>query len=111
MHGCWLDAQLPPALAPWLESQLGTRVQAIRELGLRDASDEQIFGLARASSAVIITKDVDFLLMMERQGSPPRVIWLRCGNTTNKALRELFTRHASELQSWFQGEEPLLEIR
>ena len=36
----WLDAQLPPALARWINEQpWGEDAVAVRELGLRDASD------------------------------------------------------------------------
>ncbi len=33
-----------------------------------------------------LTKDADLAKMVERLGPPPRVIWLRCGNTSNAAL-------------------------
>ena len=40
----WLDAQLPPALARWISEQpWGVDAVAVRELGLRDASDPEIF--------------------------------------------------------------------
>jgi len=39
----WLDAQLPPALAPWLAANFGVDCRAVRDLGLRDADDQTIF--------------------------------------------------------------------
>jgi predicted nuclease of predicted toxin-antitoxin system len=39
----WIDAQLSPAIADFLESELGLNAIALRNLGLRDAKDEQIF--------------------------------------------------------------------
>ena len=36
----WLDAQLPPLLAAWINAQgWGIQAVAVREVGLRDASD------------------------------------------------------------------------
>ena len=36
-----------------------------------------------------MTKDNDFVDLVERLGSPPKIIWLRCGNTTNSQLKEI----------------------
>ena len=63
----WLDAQLPPALARWIsELPWGVDAVAVRELGLRDASDPEIFRQARAAGAVVMTKDRDFIRLLER---------------------------------------------
>ena len=43
-----------------------------------------------------MTKDADFAKMVERLGPPPRVIWLRCGNTSNAALKDLLIRKLPE---------------
>lgn len=32
----WLDAQLPPQLAPWLAQRYGVEARALREMGMRD---------------------------------------------------------------------------
>jgi predicted nuclease of predicted toxin-antitoxin system len=39
----WLDAQLPPALAPWISSTFGVVCHVVRDLGLRDADDQMFF--------------------------------------------------------------------
>jgi predicted nuclease of predicted toxin-antitoxin system len=78
----WVDAQLSPALAPWIQSELGEPAQSLRELGLRDADDKDIFSAARAANAVVLTKDADFVELLDRLGPPPSVIWLTCGNTS-----------------------------
>ncbi|MGL6096423.1 MAG: DUF5615 family PIN-like protein [Fimbriiglobus sp.] len=88
----WLDAHLPPAIAPWLSATFGVTATAVRDIGLRDALDPPIFAAARAAGAVVMTKDADFPDLVARHGTPPQVIWLRCGNTSNRALRELLTR-------------------
>ena len=69
----WLDAQLPPALARWISEQpWGVDAVAVRELGLRDASDPEIFRQARAAGAVVMTKDRDFIRLLDAQGPLPR---------------------------------------
>ena len=40
----WLDAQLPPSLAPWLTQAFGVEAYSLRYIGLRTAEDGDIFG-------------------------------------------------------------------
>ena len=44
----WVDAQLPPSLAPWLTERFGVQAQSMRFLGLQAAEDADIFERARA---------------------------------------------------------------
>lgn len=84
-----VDAQVSPALAPWLARTLGVEAVAVRDLGLRDAEDPAIFAAARARGpgTVVMTKDRDFLDLLAQHGPPPQVVWLTCGNTSNAFLR------------------------
>ena len=41
----WIDAQLSPTIADWLHSQFGIECVALRDLGLRQAIDSQIYCL------------------------------------------------------------------
>lgn len=89
----WLDAQLPPSLAIWLGERFKVDVSALRELGLRDASDVEIFQAARCNGVVIVTKDRDFVELTQRLGVPPQILWLTCGNLTNRYLQQLLERN------------------
>jgi predicted nuclease of predicted toxin-antitoxin system len=42
----WIDAQLPPAFAPWLTEEFAVIAHSMKWLGLRDAEDEIIFQTA-----------------------------------------------------------------
>ena len=88
----WLDAHLSPSIARWIAETFAEECASARDLGLRDAIDPPIFAAARAAGASVMTKDADFAKMVERFGPPPRVIWLRCGNTSNAALKDLLVR-------------------
>ncbi len=91
MTTLWLDAHLSPTLAAWLTDNFDVQAFALRSLGLRDAEDLEIFNSAKAQSAILITKDSDFVDLVERLGPPPQIIWLTCGNTSNQRLREIFS--------------------
>ena len=80
-----VDAQLPPAMAKWLETR-GHEAKAVREVGLREADDSRISAFAEQGGWVVVTKDDDFAERAMRQDSGPQVVWLRIGNCTNPTL-------------------------
>ena len=108
----WLDAQLSPAIASWLNEQFPEHhTTALRDLGLRDADDTVIFLKARKENAIVITKDSDFITLVEYFGPPPQVIWLRCGNTSNAALQKIFTERLIEIFPMLEKGLPIIELR
>lgn len=72
----WIDAQVSPAMAEWMRHMLAVDATAVRDLGLREAEDLTIFWRARAAGVVVLTKDSDFVVLLERHGPPPQVVWL-----------------------------------
>ncbi|MGH8017328.1 MAG: DUF5615 family PIN-like protein [Opitutaceae bacterium] len=81
-----LDAQLPPALARWLQ-EAGHEAQPVREVGLREADDSAIWDHAEANGLVLLTKDEDFAMRAQQTQAGPVIVWLRVGNSSNRALR------------------------
>ena len=72
----WINAQLSPAIAFWIESNFNVKAIALRDLGLRDAEDQEIFIAAKNANVVMMTKDSDFISLLDRFGLPPKIIWL-----------------------------------
>lgn len=90
----WLDAQLSPQLAPWIEQTFGISCKPLKEIGLRDATDMAIFQAAKELSEVLImTKDEDFVALQSRLKSPPKIIWLTMGNCSNDKMKTVLTTH------------------
>jgi len=106
----WLDAQLSPAIAPWLRERFSVDALSLQRLGLRDAEDPEIFAKERAASAAVITKDSDFVKLVERHGPPPQIVLLTLGNTSNARLRAVFERNWAQVAQLLTAGEPLIEI-
>lgn len=106
----WLDAQLSPALADWISAELHQPSQAIRTVGLCNATDTEIFQAARKANAILMTKDADFVELLDRLGPPPQVIWITCGNTSNIALRLILQRALPQALGLLKSGEPMVEI-
>ena len=89
----WIDAQLSPALAPWISETFAVEAFSVQRLGFQDASDEAIFFAARSEKVIVITKDRDFVHLLERLGPPPQIVWVTCGNIPNAVMREILHQH------------------
>lgn len=107
----WIDAHLSPAIAVWITNTLGVEAAALRDLGLREAEDPEIFAAARAAEAIVMTKDSDFVDLAERLGPPPKIIWLTCGNTSNARLREILSATLLKSLELLSTDETLVEFR
>jgi predicted nuclease of predicted toxin-antitoxin system len=105
-----LDAQLSPALAPWIKSKFNVETHALRDIGLRDATDAEIFEAARLVKATVMTKDSDLVQLHHHKGAPPQIIWLTCGNTSNKVLQTLLTTVLPQALALLEAGEGLVEI-
>lgn len=106
----WLDAHISPAIGPWLRETFGVQAQAVRDLGLREAKDKEIFMAAQQAGVVIMSKDSDFIPLLEQMGIPPQILWITCGNTSNIRLKEILTAAFRQACNLLQQGEPLVEI-
>lgn len=106
----WIDAQLSPAIARWLTDNFPVRALALRERGLRDATDREIVAAARQPRPAVMTKDSDFVELVVRVGPPPQVVWLTCGNTSNDRLKQILSAMLPRAIDLLQAGEPLVEI-
>ncbi len=84
----WIDAQLNPNLARWITESLKIEAYSLKYLNLNDASDKVIFMKAKEANAVVVTKDDDFVKLLYTLGPPPKIIWIKCGNTSNKEVKK-----------------------
>ncbi len=107
----WIDAQLPPSLARWLDATYDVRVVHVQDVDQLGADDAAIFAAARAgAAAVLVTKDEDFVELVHHQGPPPQIVWVTCGNVRNAELREIVSRAWPRVVELLANGEPLIEI-
>lgn len=63
--------------------------QHIKNVGLADHSDSDIWEYAMNSNSCIVTFDSDFYDLSIVRGTPPKIIWLRTGNMTTRSIEEI----------------------
>lgn len=62
----------------------------VRELNLENDSDLEIWQFAQSNNYTIVTFDADFYDLANLKGHPPKIIWLRVGNTKTENVAKLF---------------------
>jgi predicted nuclease of predicted toxin-antitoxin system len=78
---------------------------------MRDADDPVIFEAARTAGVdAVMTKDRDFVDLIERLGPPPKLIWITVGNTSNRNLKRILTATLRDAIDLLSRGESLVEI-
>jgi predicted nuclease of predicted toxin-antitoxin system len=95
------DQNLSPGLTRSLADVYPGSVH-VREVGLRDAGDSEIWNYANLNSFTIVSKDSDFQQRSLLYGSPPKFIWLRVGNCQTGLIEDLLRKHSAAIHTFEQ---------
>jgi len=106
----WLDEQLSPLLAPWMEATFGVHCHSVVNLPVDRGNDQDIFLKARHDGATIISKDSDFVDLVNRFGQPPQIVWVTCGNRSNALMKELLISTLPKVMELLAAGEPVVEL-
>lgn len=101
------DENLSPALVKILAAQF-PESESVIPLGLR--SDREIWAYAKELEMIVATKDTDFIPMSAMTGLTPKVVFIRLGNTTTKAIAMLLSSNSDLIDEFSQSQATLLEI-
>ena len=72
----------------------------MRLLGLHNASDSALWEYAKSNGFTLASLDADFAEMAALLGSPPKVIWLRCGNQPTAVIENLLRNHIDAITTF-----------
>ena len=102
-----IDAQLPPALCGWFR-ELGFSAEHVAERLGGQTHDADIAKFV-AEGLILVTKDDDFAFRFPPAGY--QLVWLRCGNITNRTLRIWLDDRRTQLFTRLEAGEKLIEVR
>jgi predicted nuclease of predicted toxin-antitoxin system len=74
----------------------------VRELNLENRTDREIWDFAKMKEYTIVTFDADFYDFVTLYGHPPKIIWLRMGNTKTENLTTVFQRHHEIIKAFIE---------
>lgn len=103
-----VDAQLPPALCEWLQER-GHEAEHVSALLGGETPDREIARHVEEHALVLVTKDDDFRLRHPPRRS--RLLWLRCGNISNRGLRLWLDPRWTAIEQRLREGETVVEVR
>jgi len=80
----------------------------VQAVGLERADDAEIWDYARRNGYIIASKDDDFRQRSFLFGHPPKILWLRLGNSTTQQIADALRRSAPAIRSF--ADDPLTAI-
>ncbi len=93
------DQNLSPRL-PRLLADIFPGGAHVRELGMKEATDTQIWQYAKTNGFAVVSKDSDFQARSLLLGHPPKFIWLRVGNCPVKTVEDLLRRYSVAIHTF-----------
>ena len=66
--------------------------------GLAEKTDTEIWDFAKLNDFCIVTQDADFTERSRLYSSPPKVVWLRCGNAPTTQVETLIRSGQEAIQ-------------
>jgi predicted nuclease of predicted toxin-antitoxin system len=85
-------------------------VTHVFEIGLDEATDQQLWSRALAEGRVVVSKDEDFLFLANRVGDLGRFLWVRLGNSQKTALLRAFESCLAEILDAFEAGQQVVEL-
>ncbi len=98
-----LDENLSPRLiakiAPYFPGCLH-----VLHAGLDNSPDLEIWDFAKTKKLSIVTKDKDFLTLLEKHGHPPKILHLSLGNVRVATIEKTLITNESQIKQFLDDE-------
>jgi len=75
----------------------------IKQEGLINTPDREIWEFAKTNGFVIVTQDSDFNDLSTLYGFPPKIIWIRTGNLKTQAIADILNDYSDEIIKFMEN--------
>jgi predicted nuclease of predicted toxin-antitoxin system len=69
------------------------------------APDHDVWDYAKANGFTLVSKDSDFYYLSMLLGHPPKVIWIKRGNCTNRQIQLLLRNKLDAIKPFIQDDQ------
>ncbi|WP_282780301.1 DUF5615 family PIN-like protein [Phaeodactylibacter xiamenensis] len=104
-----LDNNITPRLSEELE-EVYPGIIHVSQISLERAGDIEVWEYAKQEGFHIMTKDKDFVALLNQKGHPPKIIWLQLGNCTNKEIKAIIKRQETSIKYFMTSDKGVLKI-
>ena len=101
------DQNLSPKLVGRV-SDLFPSSRHVREEGLSESEDAEVWAFASENSFAIVSKDSDFVQLALLRGAPPKVILFHVGNFTTDRVESVLRSGSQEIDKFGRNPEASL---
>jgi len=77
----------------------------VDRIGLGGGSDDDVWRYAKDNGFMLVSKGSDFYAKSILYGHPPKVIWIRRGNCTNRQIKLLLRNKLDVVSEFYQNHE------
>ncbi len=74
----------------------------VRDIGFLGAKDQQVWTYAAEHDFLLVSKDTDFYDRSMMFGAPPKIVWLRIGNSTVDETAALLRKRYILIRHFFE---------
>ena len=74
--------------------------QQVLLAGLAGADDRAVWAYAAAHGLAVVSKDADFQKLSAALGPPPKVVWVRVGNSPTRVVEMLLRSRAGDIRAF-----------
>lgn len=96
------DENLSPKLVTALADVFPDSAHVDR-IGLGGSTDDDVWQYAKANGFTLVSKDSDFYDKSILYGHPPKIIWIKRGNCTNRQIQLLLRNKADMIDEFCQS--------
>ena len=72
----------------------------VKNVGLINSSDREIWEYAKINEYIIVTQDSDFNDLNSLYGFPPKIIWIRTGNLKTQSIVDILIEYSDEINKF-----------
>ncbi len=73
---------------------------SVKEEGLINSPDKQVWEFAKEHDLIIVTQDSDFNDLNSLYGFPPKVIWIRTGNLKTREIIDILLEYTPDIEKF-----------
>ena len=94
-----IDNNISPKLVTRLSAYFPNMAHVV-DFGLDDVNDYIVWSFALNNNYTILTKDTDFVAILNMRGFPPKVVRLNCGNVTTREIEAIMVREQTVIHNF-----------